>query len=742
MAEEEDIAAYTELDHQAAFIFNPHEDIEQQDARPAKRRKVSKKDTTAKKQGKEPMKPSVSGFVPLFNGAESPRCAALREEIFHSAWSGIEARIQVRHSDPSEIMHTLREANRNTLDEVGAFVRDGLSKSDKIPAAYIITGPNTASQQLLFDQLADSLQDLAKPAKLVSIRSAEAPNLKATLKKIIRDATSRVSDEDDELDLTSGQDGRKYLDYDLEALHAFLKPHGSTRVMVAFQDTEAFDSGLLSDLITLLNSWRDRLQFTLLFGIATSVELFQARLLKSTAQYLHGGQFDVVQASSVLESIFKAGVAHGDCMVRLGPTLLRALVDRQKEQVVGIQGFISSLKVSCHYLFLLIRLEAMALTRLKYAYMCHFFANPLSLLLSKDTKGLRDILQPEHFEAVRTLDSFMDTVEFFLQELEDPIHTRRMIEDDPYLLKRICHEENRFGTESVGKLLRSLILLRSTGLTTRSFIEDYLVAITSGIDLDIYKSSIRQLDPEGVIALATRVLKSINEGDPELGVKGWTEEADEFVAAMEKIIRKVKALQEKCKDNGTALRSEYSAQSRVLRTTVVAQKVQLSQDSAQLTDEDKSFTKLIDNFEEELTSEIIVIRVHESFLNEAWVYDFKCPDQDVFIPRPGATVKRALSRPHDYLACECCKQTNGDTAATLPATAILYHIYMEAGALINVADLWSAYYALVGEENEEGGLDEREALVRFYQGLAELKTMGFVKQSKRKADHIAKLKWL
>ncbi len=103
----------------------------------------------------------------------------------------------------------MREANRNTLDEVGAFVRDAPSKSDKIPAAYIITGPNTASQQLLFDQLADSLQDLAKPAKVVSIRSAEAPNLKATLKKIIRDATSRVADHEDELDIAPGQDGRK-----------------------------------------------------------------------------------------------------------------------------------------------------------------------------------------------------------------------------------------------------------------------------------------------------------------------------------------------------------------------------------------------------------------------------------------------------------------------------------------------------------------------------------------------------
>lgn len=256
---------------------------------------------------------------------------------------------------------TLREANTNTLEEVGTFVRKAPAESDKIPVAYVITGPNTASQQLLFDQLADSLQDVARPAKVVSLRSAEAPNLKATLKKIIRDATSRATpdDEDDEeeLDLGGGRSrggaggrGSRYLDYDLEALHAFLRPHGSTRVVVAFQDTEAFDSGLLSDLVSLLDSWRDRLQFTLLFGIATSVELFQARLLKSTAPRLYGTQFDVVQASSVLESIFKAGIAHADCVVRLGPRLLQALVERQKEQVVGIQGFISSLKARARHL--------------------------------------------------------------------------------------------------------------------------------------------------------------------------------------------------------------------------------------------------------------------------------------------------------------------------------------------------------------------------------------------------------
>lgn len=92
--------------------------------------------------------------------------------------------------------------------------------------------------------------------------------------------------------------------------------------------------------------------------------------------------------------------------------------------------------------------------------------------------------------------------------------------------------------------------------------------------------------------------------------------------------------------------------------------------------------------------------------------------------------------------------------ATLPATSILYHLYLEAGSLINVADLWSAFYALVSghkeeeeeseenDEQQEKQLDERKALVMFYRGLAELRAMGFVKSSKKKTDHIAKVRWL
>lgn len=107
-----------------------------------------------------------------------------------------------------------------------------------------------------------------------------------------------------------------------------------------------FASSLHAELTVFFNSsWRPKIPFILLFGIATSVELLQARLLKSACQHLHGAQFDVVQTGVILEQIFKPAVAGMDTALALGQTLLQSLVERQQDQVASIQSFVASIKV-------------------------------------------------------------------------------------------------------------------------------------------------------------------------------------------------------------------------------------------------------------------------------------------------------------------------------------------------------------------------------------------------------------
>ncbi|KAG4294691.1 origin recognition complex subunit 3 [Fusarium proliferatum] len=679
---------YSQEDHQVAYIFDPDEDGTRQ--KPAKRRRRSKQG----QDSAETLKDS-SAFVPLLNGAEKPELVKLRERLFQESWAKIDERIE----------RILKTSNVETLNEVCQFAKDAVIESgDRIPSAFIITGPNIASQDLLFQQLSETLQQTTS-SKFVGLRSSEASTLKATLKKIIRDVTAKAStDEDDDLEVSDGREGRRYLDYDLEALYAFIKPQSVEHVFVAFQDSEGFDSSLLSDLIILFNSWRPRIPFTLLFGIATSVELLQARILKASCQQIYGAQFDVIQTSAILETVFKTAVATSDAPVVLGASLIRSLLDRQHDQ---------------------------------YAYMCHFYANPLSVL--EHTA----LLQTEHIEAIRHTDSFRENVEGAVESgiLNNVQYAKDLLENDEFLVTRVQDSLAR-RQESVEDFLRSLLVLGETESQDIEFSRAYAEALDEGVSITEDSraiESVRRMDVSELLVMLRKVVSILQDGDGGLLLGPATKLTDlEFRDALTRQLVNLEELQSRAEEQGITLRSKYSGQSKVMRTTVIAQRVQLSQDSAALTDEDKQLTQAVDDITGLLIRHVQFVRPRSLLLSESWLYDSRAPSRDVFVPRPRAVLERSLTRPHDYLSCSCCKPGDRGSPATLPATALLYRLYTETGSLINVADLWAAFSALVGEEET----DERKSLVLFYRALAELRALGFVKASKKKADHIAKLKWL
>ena len=385
--------------------------------------------------------------------------------------------------------------------------------------------------------------------------------------------------------------------------------------------------------------------------------------------------------------------------------------------------------------------------------MCHFYGNPLSILLVGENP------QPEHLEALRNLPSFRAHVEEVIEAGNGEL-SRSLLDDDAFLLAEQRKTTAKVTARWETQLLRSLSLLQASGMLQDGFITTYINALAEGIDLradDSILNSLKRMSSDEISSLLEHLLDTVRNGNRELGMTGWSAEGKELVQHLSDASERIAALRSQAQTRGKPLRNQHSAQSRVLRTTVIAQKVQLSKDESNLTKEDKEFTALVDDLVVLLVDATSCRPADTVLFHELWMYESRSPHKDVFIPRPGTVFERALSRPHDYLACACCSKVNGGNASTLPATSILYHLYEEAGALINVADLWSAFYALVGtgEDNEDDlepeaktrkavdeGYDERTALVLFYQGLAELKAMGFVKATKKKADHIAKLKWL
>ncbi|KAI5866835.1 origin recognition complex subunit 3 N-terminus-domain-containing protein [Durotheca rogersii] len=695
---------YEEKQHQAAYVFDPLDGVDGA-SRPAKRRKVSKR-TDKSHASRADQSPT---FQPLLGGCEGERSVRLRQQLFERSWSQIDKRIQ----------EVLRKANMSTRQEVADFLQANPepASTGKLTSAFIVTGPNLASQDLLFEQLSKTLEDNID-SRVVRLRSGDASNLKAVLRKIIRDVTARDTDDENDLELVTGKEGRKYLGYDLEALHVHLKSNPCWRVVVVFQDSEAFDSGLLSDLISLFSSWLNRIPFALIFGIATSLELFQARLLKSTCQSLYGQQFDVEQSTSIVDKIFTMAAAHVEAPLRLGSSLLCSLLDRQRDQMSSIPVFVSYLK---------------------YAYMCHFYANPLTVFLSNDAGD--EILRQEHFEAVRCLPSFRQYVENAIDRGQ--VEQARLVLEENQYLKTLLQGRLRDSRQWLLHLLRTLKILTAGKVLSTDFTGLYLDTLSCGLDSDQiaeFAGSIKRMQPADTVTFLAQALDAMENGDSSLGLSPWASETEESFVLFSSMLASIKRLQAAAEEQGNILRSKYSGQTKVLRTTVVAQKVQLSQDTATLTKEDKAYTDLVDELSEHFKAAFGCDGAKDICFNELWLFDSKTPSRDVFVPRPRGVVERALSRPHDYLNCSCCEETEDHIAPSLPTISVLYQLYLETGSLINVADLWSAYYAIVGEE-KGGGLDERAALALFYRAMAEMRAMGFVKQTRKKADHIAKLAW-
>jgi origin recognition complex subunit 3 len=339
------------------------------------------------------------------------------------------------------------------------------------------------------------------------------------------------------------------------------------------------------------------------------------------------------------------------------------------------------------------------------------------------------------------LPSFRNLVES-LVDAGDVLHARALLEDDLALLEEV-QKSLESKDRAVLQLLRAIHIV---GLSSSGLVDNIALYITC-FDGTLGESnfvrhaleSIKHMAPDDLNSFIKNIRHALHDGVPEMELDSWASEELEFLGDITEIHRRVTALLDESSKTGKPVRSSYAIHSKGIRTTVIAQRVQLSYEKSTLSDQDKEFTSLVDQLSEVLGKYFNPAKPQDLFMNEIWLYDSTSPYRDVFTPRPRAAVERALSLPHNYLNCECCESVEA-LSSTQPATAILYQMYLETGSLINVFDLWSAFLEMISSGEEEK-CDERDVLVLFYRALADLKVSGMVKQSKRKADHLAKSAW-
>ncbi|KAJ8112263.1 hypothetical protein OPT61_g5322 [Boeremia exigua] len=678
-----------ELEHQRCYVYQPPEGEE----RAPKRQRIEN-----------------SRFQPQHKE---------RLQIYRDLWAEQEQRIQ----------STLEEADSATQGSIIDFVSASGSSPDEpkfaIPTGLVVAGPSIASHGPYFERLGRSIRSDTDSAYIL-LNSGECPNLKTLLKNLIKKATSRLEDEDED-DLNHSKPSRrgpKLLNYDLGHIQEWRKKNRVSSVVVTIQDSEAFDAGLLIDLVDLLHSWLDRIPFVLLFGIATSADSFEDRLSGQSLRYLEGERFDVTQSDDIIEKLFSATVASLDNHLFVGPQLCLRMLDRQKDYVQNVQDFCDGLR---------------------YAYMSHFYASVPSIFLDAEMEF--DDVNASAFEAVRNLPSFRRHIETRLEQgpLARQI-ARSLLNSDGELLEAVkygitlAQREMSAMNHAVQVLFNMREALQITPKVKASSI--WLRAASAELlDSPLLRETmliLKKTPSDKFAGLLSRLSELSDE--KEMPYNRGSEQA---VGTLD-----VSGIQQEFQDilehqdSTVPLRTEHDVQNASVRATVVAQKVLLEKHKAALSKQDQAYSDLVTRLHSQLSSffEITLVEPQTLLFSEIFMYDLKSPHMEVFQPKPRFAIERALASPHDYLGCECCGKVDGkDSAlgATQPATAIVYQMYLESGALINVTDLWSAFKAIAGDDDD----DESKTMALFQRALAELKYLGLLRPTKKKTDHVAKVMW-
>jgi origin recognition complex subunit 3 len=151
---------------------------------------------------------------------------------------------------------TLEGADSATQDKIVNFISAASSSPDEkkfaIPTALIVAGPSIASHGPFFERLGRRVRE--ENSAYIVLTSSECPNLKTLLKSLIKKVTSRVEDDDEddiERPAASSRHGPKPLNYDLGHVQEWQKKNRTASIVIALQDSEAFDVGLLIDMVDL-----------------------------------------------------------------------------------------------------------------------------------------------------------------------------------------------------------------------------------------------------------------------------------------------------------------------------------------------------------------------------------------------------------------------------------------------------------------------------------------------------------
>ncbi|KAK5199159.1 Origin recognition complex subunit 3 [Exophiala xenobiotica] len=707
--------------HTGCYVFRPAQTDQEEviDQRPKKRRKLENSSTRNQERRVE----GRDAWPSLLGGQEPAEAIRRRQQLFAATWPRQQDKIDavINKVDESFV--------DNILDYVRAEQQD--RPNGRIKAALLVSTPGRDAERDLVQDW-EQRHSTRLEEILIQLQPSQAPNIQIALKNVIRLALSQKAGPEEYTNFLAANKAMIPMNFDLELLQRYADKKGVSRVLVSLPDVEAFDTGILCELISIISSWADRIPFVLLTGISTTIALLESRLPRSIISLLDARVFQPFQAEGRQDPLFDvySAVQGPDAELFLGPSTITVLAELAQEQGTTVETFMRAIK---------------------YVFMSHFFANPLSLLAIPDT-----VLNLSHdsstAQAIRNTVGFRSHCESLAKGTKTQRqHSRNLLTSDAELEKEVL-EAVRSGQERIRSSLLAICTLRG--------IYQQLLGPAAIAPLEAQSqllASLPDLTQSDIFEATETALKEmLRVDDFHVLLRGISEELEDLNSFM------------------PSAQSEGSDQEMLTLATI--------QEALNSDDTIPNISQITESFLDLLTRYLTSKTTHfsttssspspwPSFMSESYTFNLQSPLSAIVHPRARYALERALTRPSDYLGCDCCVPEGGVILdkSTLPTTSLLLSMLNEAGSIINVRDLWDAFRDTIaptvlesemrggagrddekdreGSEGEGEGIDEaneQKLLALFYRSLAELRHLGLIRQSKRKpgVDCIAKTAWM
>uniref|UniRef100_A0A671U0E3 Origin recognition complex subunit 3 n=1 Tax=Sparus aurata TaxID=8175 RepID=A0A671U0E3_SPAAU len=630
------------------------------------------------------------------HGCESAESSEKRFKLCQDLWDKIKSDTEVLQDD----------LNRKILDSLLDFTRKCSStrqlsdwasqmRASEIPTAALVLGVNVPDHDMTFQSLSELLQQSVTP-HVASVQAKECGGKGLEyVKKIVTVIVSSY----------------------LRVLTIRSSPSRDDPqqppVVIIFKDLEAFNPKVLQDFILICSRYIERLPLMFIFGIATSPSTIQHMLPHSVSSLLCIELFQSLSCTQHLATVIDQLILTHHFPFKLNAKVLQVLMSIFLYHDFSVRNFIKGLQL---------------------ALLEHFHSQPLSVLCCKKKDALLNVMQLSHsdLERIRNLPSFKRYV-----EKQEPQEQVNLSKDDTHL-KEVCQKLIK-GLHKYHKnyypVLRCLHTLTSSlpryplGKQVR---ELHLICLEKNVweneDYQTAMKLLRMLAKDELVALLQRCVEILQPVKSKKMKNAFLQLTD--------LLTKFKQLDSK--SNLQKKTDLFQLQKTLLEMNESRRAKKLSPFEV-LRNEALEF---LDNL---VKSHLSPPESHT--LNEVCYYTSSATVRRHLNATPRTSIQAALNSPYYYLQNDRLKTVDGSVSNSAPDICIAYKLHLECGRLINLYDWLEAYATVVSAaegnnpDSDNYGKVEEVKHARFIRAVSELEFLGFIKSTKQKTDHVARLTW-